>query len=94
MYEEVVRASPSPLLKVLVLFSSRGNAAFPPAFFFFFFYGQAPERDEEFSAGGRFRKKAKKTNKQKQETELCRSGVSTNVCETNLLISICLVELH
>lgn len=88
-----MRASPSPLLKVLVLFSSRGNAAFPPAFFFFF-YGQAPERDEEFSAGGRFRKKAKKTNKQKQETELCRSGVSTNVCETNLLISICLVELH
>lgn len=65
-----------------------------PLPFFFFFYGQAPERDEEFSAGGRFRKKAKKTNKQKQETELCRSGVSTNVCETNLLISICLVELH
>lgn len=83
MYEEVVRASPSPLLKVLVLFSSRGNAAFPPAFFFFFFMVRLQKgMKNSVQVGDLEKKQRKQTNKNKKQNYAEVESVQTCVKQT------------
>lgn len=83
MYEEVVRASPSPLLKVLVLFSSRGNAAFPLPFFFFFFMVRLQKgMKNSVQVGDLEKKQRKQTNKNKKQNYAEVESVQTCVKQT------------
>lgn len=78
-------------MKVLVLFSSCGDIAFPPAFFM---VRLQKGMKNSVQVGDLEKKKKEKKKSNKNKTETMQKWSQYICCETSLLISICLVELH